>query len=181
METGTIDHAALLAACARGDRLALRRLYDAEASRLVAIAERIVRRRALAEEVVQEAMIQIWQKAVTFDASIGSARGWIYTIVRHRALNVVRDGAREDLLDIDDVTALTDRMTVVDDAFDRLPREDRLRGCLEALDEAKRRSVLLSYVAGYSHGEIAGLLKVPVGTAKSWVRRALAALKDCMT
>jgi RNA polymerase sigma-70 factor, ECF subfamily len=180
METGPIDHAALVAAIAAGDRTALRRLYDAEGGRLLAIAERIVRRRALAEEVVQDALIQVWQKAASFDAAIGSARAWIYTIVRHRALNVLRDGAREDLLDLDEVTALTDQATVAEDAFERLPREDRLRGCLEALDPAKRKSVLLSYVAGYSHGEIAGLLKVPVGTAKSWVRRALTALKDCM-
>lgn len=175
-----VDYAGLVQACARGDRQALRSLYDEEAARLIAVAQRIVRRRELAEDVVQDAFVQIWQKAATFDASLGSARAWIYTIVRHRALNVIRDGAREDLLDTDELAAVQDRATVVDDAFGRLASESRLRACLERLDQEKRQSLLLSYVAGYSHGEIAGLMRVPVGTAKSWVRRALTALKECM-
>jgi RNA polymerase sigma-70 factor, ECF subfamily len=174
------DYAGTLAACARGERAALRRLYDEEAGRLIAVAQRIVRRRELAEEVVQESFIQIWQKAATFDAGIGSARAWIYTIVRHRALNVIRDGAREDLLDADELTAVQDSVAIADDAFGRLSTESRLRTCLENIDREKRESLLLSYVAGYSHGEIAGLMRVPVGTAKSWVRRALIALKECM-
>jgi RNA polymerase sigma-70 factor (ECF subfamily) len=181
MEGGArVDYAGLVQACARGDRQALRKLYDEEAARLIAVAQRIVRRREIAEEVVQDAFIQIWQKAATFDASVGSARAWIYTIVRHRALNVIRDGAREDLLEGTELAAIQDRSAVVDDAFGRLATESRLRTCLEAIDREKRQSLLLSYVAGYSHGEIAGLMRVPIGTAKSWVRRALIALKDCM-
>jgi RNA polymerase sigma-70 factor (ECF subfamily) len=175
-----LDYAGIVQACARGDRLALRKLYDAEAARLIAVAQRIVRRRELAEEVVQEAFIQVWQKAATFDASVGSARAWIYTIVRHRALNVIRDGRREDLMEVDELAALQDCTVVVEDAFSRLATESRLRTCLEGIDNDKRASLLLSYVAGYSHGEIAGLMRVPVGTAKSWVRRALIALKECM-
>lgn len=174
------DYAATLQACARGDRQALRRLYDEEAARLIAVAQRIVRRRELAEEVVQDSFIQIWQKASTFDAALGSARAWIYTVVRHRALNVIRDGSREDLLDADTLAAVQDRAAIIDDAFSRLATESRLRACLEAIEREKRESLLLSYVAGYSHGEIAGLMRVPIGTAKSWVRRALMALKDCM-
>jgi RNA polymerase sigma-70 factor (ECF subfamily) len=175
-----LDYAGLVQACARGDRQALRSLYDEEAARLVAVAQRIVRRRELAEEVVQDAFVQVWQKAATFDASVGSARAWIYTIVRHRALNVIRDGAREDLLEAEELAAVQDRASVVEDAFSQLATESRLRACLEELDREKRESLLLSYVAGYSHGEIAGLMRVPIGTAKSWVRRALMALKDCM-
>jgi len=129
---------------------------------------------------VQDAFVQIWQKAASFDATLGSARAWIYTIVRRRALNVIRDGAREDLLQVEELAAIQDREAVVDDAFSRLAQESRLRSCLEQIDREKRQSLLLSYVAGYSHGEIAGLMRVPVGTAKSWVRRGLIALKDCM-
>lgn len=174
------DYAGTLAACARGERGALRGLYDEEAARLIAVAQRIVRRRELAEEVVQESFIQIWQKAATFDSGLGSARAWIYTIVRHRALNVIRDGAREDLLEADELTAVQDSVAIADDAFSRLSTESRLRACLENIEREKRECLLLSYVAGYSHGEIAGLMRVPVGTAKSWVRRALIALKECM-
>ena len=67
-----LDYAGLIQSCARGDRQALRRLYDEEAARLIAVAQRIVRRRELAEEVVQDAFVQVWQKAATFDASLGS-------------------------------------------------------------------------------------------------------------
>ena len=174
------DYAGTLAACAAGDRKALRALFDVEAGRLIAVAQRIVRRRELAEEVVQDAFISIWQNAASFDAALGSARGWIYTIVRHRALNVIRDGAREDLLDPEQLQTAQERESVVDDAFEQLATSSRLRTCLEAIESDKRESLLLSYVAGYSHGEIAGLLGIPIGTAKSWVRRGLAALKECM-
>ena len=174
------DYAGTLQACARGDRQALRQLYDHEAGRLIGVAQRIVRRRELAEEVVQDGFIQIWQKAGTFDPGLGSARASIYTIVRHRALNVIRDGTREDLMDDDRLLAVQDGAAIVDDAFGRLATESRLRACLEGIEREKRDCLLLSYVAGYSHGEIASLMRVPVGTAKSWVRRGLIALKDCM-
>ena len=174
------DYAGTLTACARGDRQALRRLYEEEAARLISVAQRIVRRRELAEEVVHDAFIQIWQRAGSFKAEIGSARGWIFAIVRNRALNVVRDGARVDLMDADALAAAHDQNAVIDDAFDRLATDSRLRKYLEAIERQKRESLLLSYVAGYSHGEIAGRLGVPIGTAKSWIRRGLTALKDCM-
>lgn len=174
------DHASALAACASGDQTALKRLYDEEAGRLMAVALRIVRRRELAEEVVHDAFIAIWQRAGTFDPTLGSARGWIYTVVRNRALNVVRDGGREDLADVETLTSTLETGAVIADAVERLAEDSRLRSCLEVLEPQKRESVLLSYVAGYSHGEIAGRLGVPLGTVKSWVKRGLAALKDCM-
>ncbi len=175
-----LDYVAALQGCARGDQQALRQLFEAEAGRLIAVAQRIVRRRELAEEVVQESFIQIWRKAATYDPALGSARGWIYAIVRNRALNVIRDGAREDLVDAETLDAKVDGQATVADALDRLAVGSRLKDCLEEIDKDKRESVLLAYVAGYTHGEIAGRLGVPLGTAKSWVRRGLAALKDCM-
>ncbi len=146
----------------------------------VAAASVVIGDASRAEEVVQEAFISIWQNAASYDPGLGSARGWIYAIVRHRALNVIRDGAREDLLDPEAMSAKAEGDTIIDDAFEQLATSSRLRACLEAIEQEKRESLLLSYVAGYSHGEIAGRLGVPVGTAKSWVRRGLAALKECM-
>lgn len=176
----TFDYASALAACAQGDRQALQRLYDQEAGRLVAVALRIVHRHELAEEAVHDAFIAIWQHAGKFDPALGSARGWIYTIVRNRALNIVRDGRREDLADVDSLTGALDIGAVITDAVEQLARTSRLRECLDQLDAQKRDSVLMSYVTGYSHGEIAGRLGVPLGTVKSWIKRGLAALKDCM-
>lgn len=175
-----LDYSAALRACADGDSFALRSLFEEEAGRLVAVAQRIVRRREIAEEVVQDAFVQIWTSARMYDASGGSARGWIYTIVRNKALNVVRDGRREDLVATEEIDAHRDGLVVIADAFEALSQTSRLRQCLELIDKGKRESLLLSYVSGYTHGEIAGKLGVPLGTAKSWVKRGLAALKECM-
>ena len=184
MKDGTtdgFDYAAAIQRCASGDKAALEALFNQEAGRLIAVSLRILRRRDLAEEAVQDAFIQIWRKAHGFDPSLGSARGWIYAIVRHRALNILRDGSREDLVGDDELTARRDGRQTAHDAFDRLPRESRLRRCLETLEPEKRSTILMSYVVGYSHGEIAGRLAVPLGTAKAWIRRGLAALRECMS
>ena len=169
-----------LAACAKGDRTALRSIYDREAGRLIALAERIVRRRELAEEVVQEAFILIWTRAHQYSSDRGSAHGWIYAIVRNRALNLLRDGKRE--YTVEDVEALreSEQVDEIMATWQKLDRNSRLYECLAALDETKRRGILMAYVGGYSHGEIAGRLRIPLGTAKSWIRRALSALRGCM-
>lgn len=169
-----------LTACAKGDRAALRRIFDQEAGRLVSIAERIVRRRDLAEEIVQESFIRIWTHSHQYQPDRGSARGWIHAIVRNRALNLLRDGKRED--GVEDVETLREREQAdeVMTAWHNLDRNSRLYDCLGALDETKRRGILMAYIGGYSHGEIAGRLRIPLGTTKSWIRRGLSALRECM-
>jgi RNA polymerase sigma-70 factor, ECF subfamily len=176
------DLGSALAACAAGDRSALRRIFDEEAGRLVAMAQRIVRRRDLAEEVVQEAFIRIWTHAHQYSPERGSARGWIYAIVRNRALNLLRDGSREDLVAEDRLEALQDgeQLEQIMAAWHRLDRNSRLKECLGRLDETRRRGILMAYVGGYTHGEIAGRLSLPLGTAKSWIRRGLLSLRECM-
>ncbi|MBB6179773.1 sigma-70 family RNA polymerase sigma factor [Pseudorhizobium flavum] len=181
-EPPTDDLAALLIACGRGERSALKHIFDTEAGRLIALAERILRRRELAEEVVQEAFLRIWTSARQFDGTRGSARGWIYAIVRNRALNVLRDGRREDTVEEGRLETLREgeQMEHILSAWQALDRNSRLHECLGALDERKRRGILLAYVGGYTHGEIAGRLKLPLGTTKSWIRRGLSALRECM-
>jgi RNA polymerase sigma-70 factor (ECF subfamily) len=178
----SVDLERSLLACANGDRTGLRNIFDREASRLVAVAQRIVRRRDLAEEVVQDAFIRIWTHAHQYSPERGSARGWIYAIVRNRALNMLRDGNREDLVAEDQLDGLqeTDQLDEIMSSWHRLERSSRLRDCLAALDEIKRQGILMAYVGGYSHGEIAGRLRIPLGTTKSWIRRGLIALRECM-
>lgn len=171
--------AADLAACARGDRAALRAIYEREAATLIAVAARIVRRREVAEEVVQEAFVQIWRRAGSFDPALGSGRGWVFAIVRNRALNAVRDERHVPVED-DALAVYAEAATDVDDAFGRLAASSALRRCLGGLEPRRRASLLLAYVAGLSHGEIAQRLNVPLGTAKAWVRRSLLALRECM-
>lgn len=182
MQMGSVpnDLDRALAACAKGDKNALRLIFDREAGRLVAVAQRIVKRRELAEEVVQESFVRIWTQAHQYRADQGSARGWIYAIVRNRALNLVRDTRRE--LTVEDVEMLRDgeEATEVIAAWQKLDRNSRLYECLGSLEETKRQGILMAYVAGYSHGEIAGRLHIPLGTTKSWIRRGLIALRECM-
>jgi len=176
------DLNAALAACAKGDRKALRHIYDSEAGRLVAVAQRILRRRDLAEEAVQEGFIRIWTRAHQFEPGRGSARGWIYAVIRNHALNMLRDGKREDLVTSDKLEELQDREQIdqIMASWQRLESGSRLHECLGSLEETRRRTILMAYVGGYTHGEIAGRLRLPLGTAKSWIKRGLSALRECM-
>lgn len=177
--TGDVTGAALTA-CASGDRAALRSIYDREAPALLAVAVRILRRRELAEEVVQEAFVQIWRKASSYDPAFGSGRSWVFAVVRNRALNHLRDDRHMPVED-GELESFAARDTDVDDAFERLADESSLRRCLETLDPARRRAVLLAYVSGLTHGEIAGRIGAPLGTVKAWIRRSLLTLRECMS
>lgn len=181
MLQGTTETSALLQRIAAGDRPALALLFDREAGRLVAVARRIVRRQDLAEEVVQDAFVAIWQRAGQYDPARGSASGWLTTIVRNRALNLLRDGSRVDYHDGDTLAAMGDRAADAEAAFDTLAERDALKACLKQLDTAKRRAILLCYVTGLSHGEVAATLNAPLGTVKAWIRRGTIALQECLS
>ncbi|WP_455930652.1 sigma-70 family RNA polymerase sigma factor [Pseudomonas fluorescens] len=169
------DYEACLAACARGDQRALRQLYAEDSSRLLGVALRIVRDKALAEDVVHDAFIKLWRGAGSFDPSRGSARGWVFSITRHLALNAVRNHSRE--------VALSDeheQVAAAHDNFEFSAREGQVYRCLEQLDPTRRSCILHAYVDGYSHSEIARKLDTPLGTVKAWIKRSLVALRECM-
>lgn len=171
----------LLTLVSSGDRNALGELFASEAGRLVAIAQRIVRRSDLAEEVVQESFVAAWRNAASFDPARGRARAWLTTIVKNRALNMVRDGARLELVDDAQLTVFRERADQAEAAFDALGEGDALRHCLEQIEPQRRRCILLAYVVGYSHGEIAAEMKAPVGTVKAWIRRGTVSLQECLS
>lgn len=174
------DYESALLACAQGDRAALQQIYAREAGQLLGVALRIVRRHDLADEVLQDAFLQIWQKATMFDPSRGSARGWIFSIVRYRALDALRKASREIAVD---ETLIANRSPVTADLLDNLSRlaeTKELQTCLEQLEQPKRQSILLAYMDGYTHIQIAAQLEVPLGTVKSWIRRGLLALRECL-
>jgi RNA polymerase sigma-70 factor (ECF subfamily) len=178
------DHEAALAACARGDRAALRRLYEQEGRYLLGVALRIVRDRATAEDVLHDAFMNIWTRAATFDASRGAGRGWMYGIVRHRALDAVRAGARTVSTDEEAMDALRDDEDAAApdmvDVFAVRADLGRLDDCLERLDTAKRNCVLYAYLDGCTHSEIAERLGAPLGSVKAWIRRGLSSLRECL-
>jgi len=172
----------LMLRVASGDREALGDLFASEAGRLIAIAHRILRRKELAEEAVQEGFIAAWKHAPRFDPARGSARAWLTTIVRNRALNMLRDGQRLHLVGDDDRAWHSEEGdSSADAAYEALDEADALKHCLAQLDEPRRRSILLAYVLGYTHGEIAAKLNAPLGTVKAWIRRGVIALQECLS
>lgn len=179
------DHDAALQACARGDRDALRRIYERESRYLLGVALRIVRDRAAAEDVLHDAFVAIWSRASGFDASRGAGRGWIYSVVRHAALNRMRDGARETVLDEPAAAQHEARAALAawadeGDALARQATLGRLGHCLEGLEPARRACLLHAYVDGCTHSEIAARVQAPLGTVKAWIQRSLRALRECM-
>lgn len=178
-----LDHGGLLLRCAAGDRSALRALYEAEAPRMKAVARRILRREEIAEEAVQDAFLRIWRKAGQYDPARGTALGWIYTVQRSVALNILRDSSRENPAPPEDMEAHLDlraEIETAEDIWGRLDAGSRLKACLDRLEPARRKVLILAYAFGLSHGEIAGRLAHPLGTVKAWVRRSLSALRECM-
>ncbi|TYC61431.1 sigma-70 family RNA polymerase sigma factor [Zoogloea oleivorans] len=179
------DYEAALAACAAGEHAAMQGLYEQEGARLLGVVQRIVRDRALAEDIVHDACVNIWTRAASFDPTRGSARGWIYSVTRNLALNAVRDGSREVGVDDDTAAALDARASLeawhdMADAFAWQASAGRIAHCLEQLEPVRRNCILHAYVDGFSHGEIARQLDAPLGTVKAWIKRSLAALRECM-
>jgi len=168
-----------LEACAQGDRRALQALYDHEGARLLGVARRIARDDATAEDIVHDTFIRIWTRAASYEPARGSARGWIYSITRHLALNSIRDTRHETVLDdtqIDTAPALHGGL----DDIDLWSGSAKIYRCLEQLQPAPQRCILHAYVDGCSHAEIAALLGAPLGTVKAWIKRSLKALRECL-
>ncbi|WP_150735450.1 MULTISPECIES: sigma-70 family RNA polymerase sigma factor [Pseudomonas] len=166
------DYEHHLAACARGERQALRDLYVQESPRLLGVAKRLVRDTALAEDIVHDAFLKIWTGAGRFDPARGSARGWMFSVTRHLALNYLRDHHREIQGEVD--------MPDSEDTFDVQEHSARIHLCLEQLEPARRNCIVHAYVDGYSHAQISHKLGTPLGTVKAWIKRSLTALRECM-
>lgn len=174
--------AVALAACVKGDHGGIDAILGAEGGRLLGVAMRMLGRRDLAEEALQDAMVQVWRKAAQFRAEDGSARGWVYAILRNRCLNILRDSRRLSFLDPAALAVMQEarQASVPDEDWQLLPGSTRLRDCLSRLDPNGRQAILLAYVSGLSQGEISGRLDVPLGTVKSWIRRGLDTLRGCL-
>ncbi len=168
----------LLHRCRGGDHAAFRRLYDFESPRLYGMALRITRQPSLAADAVHDAFLQVWQHADRFDPRRGSAEAWLTGLVRYRAIDLVRNRARET-----GDEALPEQVDTGPGALDVLLASDAgksLHHCLSVLDEKQRQVILLAFVKGRTHAELADDLGAPLGTVKSWIRRGLMALKACL-
>src|SRR5437016_5766752 len=175
-KTSGCDYEAALLQCAAGRRDGIASLYANEYNKLRNVARRIAR--DLADDVVHDSFVQILRDAKHFNPARGSARAWIYTIVHRTALKKQHNETRE--LPVGDPTLLSlcEQHTLVEvEAVSRALEYDGLRTCLERLDPNRRASLILAIVDGRTHAEIAGLLGVPIGTVKAWIRRELIALR----
>lgn len=178
--TTSQDIAQLLDRVARKDRVAFSALYQATSAKLFGIVLRILQRRDLADEVLQEVYVKIWDKAADFDARLASPVTWLAAIARNRALDEVR---RKRPLSIEDHPELLDVASGEESALAKVMRgEDgrRLAECLTQLDPIRRDMVVLAYCEGLSRDELASKYGQPVNTIKTWLRRSLAALKGCL-
>lgn len=146
--------------------------------RLYGLALRITRQPALAADAVHDALLQVWRNAAQFDHRRGSAEVWLASLVRYRALDIIRKRARETT-----VAEAPEEADSAPNALERLLETtagQALHGCLQSLDERQRRAILLAFVEGLSHADLAVRLATPLGTVKSWIRRGLIALKACL-
>lgn len=166
-----------LEAVARGDRAAFRALYQAAAPKLFSVILRIVGNRPVAEDVLQETFIRIWQKAERYDPEAGPAMPWLVAVARNRAIDRIRAERIERNRTQDD-EAVLERLAAPGSG-DALARES-LRRCLSDLDEETRTTVILAYCSGYSREELAERFNRPVGTIKTMLHRSLKLLKACL-
>ena len=173
------DYESALEACARGERFALRAIYDRESRWLLGVIFRIVRNHETAQDVLQEAFLSIWQQAFRYQRALGSGRGWIYTVVRHRALDEARRVVRETPAG-DDLEAIADAEALHAPSVG-IALDAAVERCLASLDDRKRACVLEAFVEGRTHEEIAAKLAAPLGSVKTWIRRGLLALKACLS
>jgi RNA polymerase sigma-70 factor (ECF subfamily) len=170
----------LLAAVAKGDQAAFQRLYEATSAKLYGVVLRILRRADLADEVVQEVYLKVWKVAGQFDPAVASPMTWMLAMARNRAIDVVR---RKADISIEDEPAVLNAAAASPDPLAARQRNEELRrllACMGQLEEERRRLVLLAYYSGWSREQLAAQFDKPVNTIKTWLRRALVDIRECL-
>ncbi|MEP6875738.1 MAG: sigma-70 family RNA polymerase sigma factor [Burkholderiales bacterium] len=187
----SVELSGLLSRTGLGDRAAFATLYERTSAHLLGVVMRIQRDRALAEDILQEVYVNVWRAAQSFDAAQSQPLTWLTSVARNRAIDSLRRAHAQPLLKTNVTTTNDDEETdvydtVADDApgpLDLLSRASDARAlgrCMESLNPQQRQSVALAFFDGLSHAEVADSMRQPLGTVKSWVRRALMSLKGCL-
>ena len=171
----------LMAAVAKGDRDAFERLYTATRAKLYGVVLRILRRPDLADEVIQETYLKVWNSAGQFNPAQASPITWMVAIARNRAIDIVRRKTEVSIDDEEDTV-----LAMADETPDPLAKREmteelkRMLACMGRLDEERRRLVLLAYYGGWSREQLAEKFDKPVNTIKTWLRRSLAEIRECL-
>lgn len=170
----------LLAAVAKGDEAAFERLYTATRAKLFGVVLRILRRQDLAEEVIQEVYVKIWNSAGQFNPGLASPITWMASIARNRAIDVVRKKGETS------IEEEPSAMDVAADTPDPLARREmteelrRLLECVGQLEPERQKLVLLAYYNGWSREQLATKFEKPVNTVKTWLRRSMLDIRACL-
>lgn len=172
----------LLERCAKGDQRALEQLYKAASPRLYSVCLRIVRQEALAEEVLQECFVKIWNNASSYARAKGGAMTWMISIVRNRSLDMLRSLKVEpERVDVEyEGMEFASEEANPEEHSHLTGATQAVMDCLDQLKEDQRRCILLAYYEGYTHDELARTLNTPLGTVKAWIRRGLERLRQCL-
>ena len=171
----------LLRQVARGDEQAFRVLYEQLAPRVYGLAKRVVRDPAQAEEVAQEALVEVWRNAARFDPAKGSATSWVLTITHRRAVDRVR--AAQSGADRERRVAAASVETPYDDVVEEVTaslEQQQVRRCLQGLTDLQREAITLAYYDGFTYREVAEKLDAALPTIKSRMRDGLIRMRDCL-
>jgi len=171
-----------VAAIADLDQAAFGRVYDRYHRLVFALALRVLGDRTGAEEVTQDVFLRLWHRAVDFDPARGDLAGWLVTVTRNRAIDRLRSRQQRESNAWTPMPESPDTAAwlATAPAVANLDSAQRVGQVLSALPEQQRRIIELAYYEGYSQSEIAGLLKLPLGTVKTWTRTALATLRGAI-
>ena len=173
--------AAALGRIPGGNRAALQTVYRLTSAKLFGVAIRILGERSEAEEVLQEVYVTVWRKAAAFDAARASPMTWLIAIARNRAIDRLRAGRQSRRMEpIDVAHEVADTAPAADSALESAQDHARLHGCLEGLVAYERAALRGAFFDGNTYDELAERMKVPLGTMKSWIRRAMIKLKSCL-
>ena len=176
---------AWLAAAAARDAKAFRSLYDATAPKLFGYALRILHKRELAEEVLQESFVSIWHSARSYQSQLAAPMTWMAAIVRNKALDALRrvDGSLEidmDTFDSSILNALQDPGATPIEVLQISSDAKALAYCMSMLEGLHRQVIGMAFYHDLSHSEVAQHMAIPIGTVKTWIRRSLERLKTCL-
>jgi RNA polymerase sigma-70 factor (ECF subfamily) len=173
--------AAALAAIGSGDRRALQTVYRLTATKLFAVCLRILGERSEAEDVLQEVYMAVWRNAAAFDPALSSPMTWLIAIARNRAIDHLRArGQNRRMGPLEAAAELADDKPTADMALQSAQEQAQLKRCLDTLASHERAALHGAFFDGNTYEELAERMKVPLGTMKSWIRRAMIKLKACL-
>lgn len=173
--------AQLLEGCAKHHHKDLKQLYDLTAPNLFSVSLRILKDQSLAEDCLQQAYLNIWRNAGSYDARKAKAKTWMNTIARNQALDMLRRNRYQEFHDGDDaIDSLADDSPGQEQQISHSQDTSRLHYCLEEIPQEQRQCLEMAYFDGLSHQGVADRTQIALGTVKTWIRRGLARLQTCM-